>query len=665
MMPCKRVGACWLMCLGAMRVIALADLGDVRATLNAKPPTGQNLCAVGLAFKGRTPPAPSSLYLSRCLDTHIYEISTTGLQLGDFDTGIDEFPAALAYDAKRNGVWIGTQGGFDADFQECGQLGAPIYFLDFDDNSVTLAFIVPLTITAPTPFSFFTFCFLDGLAYRENSPDSDLDDEIWLSDTDASPNIGVFRPDGSPVGMLDARTVDPNLIGQSGLAIGGDLAYLSDDGSGHVFRAVAESDPLIAFDRQAFASSPRWEADMECDGVTFAPSHVIWVRSNPQCDPRFDPSCAANDVMTAYEIEPGGCGAGQVTGACCAPSNPPCRIVPQAACQGSWHEGVPCADVQPPCFAVHRIILLDRTGSMEKVVLPDGMTLCEKTRMQGRTEVMTFFANQPAGSSVSIWTFRANGPTPLTSGFVGEAEAIAALDSLVGVACSNLTPLAESICAAVDSIVAAFPAEPYQTLEVSIISDGLENNSDGPCAGPAATTGNSCVLVELDDELFNVGSWQRKACDYMIGHAVANTTLWGDICDGCRTLGKNEDAETGLLLGPGVSDAVFFKALADATGGHFVHADTTPPLATGTPPFGVTGACCLPNAQCEDNVTEAECSIQFGIHRGEGSTCDNLPTACPEAIPTVSAWGMIVLVLGITVAGSLLLFRYRKVEAVT
>jgi len=270
---------------------------------------------------------------------------------------------------------------------------------------------------------------------------------------------------------------------------------------------------------------------------------------------------------------------------------------------------------------------------MQSVVLPEGDTLCDRARRQARTEVEQFFMNQPVGSSVSIWTFRANGPTPLTSEFVGEAQAIAALDSLAGVACSNLTPLAESICAAVDSIVANFPSEPYQTLEISIISDGLENNSDGPCAGPPATEGNSCVLAELNDVLFNVGSWQRKACDYTIGHAVANTTLWGDICTNCLSSGKVEDVETGLLLGGTVSDAVFFQALADATGGHFVHADTTPPPPAGTPPFGVTGACCLPNGQCQDNVTEAECSIEFGIHRGANSTCDNLPTPCPEAIP--------------------------------
>jgi hypothetical protein len=301
---------------------------------------------------------------------------------------------------------------------------------------------------------------------------------------------------------------------------------------------------------------------------------------------------------------------------------------------------------------------------MQGVMLPEGITLCEKARMQARTEVMMFFANQPAGSSVSIWTFRANGPTQLT-GFVGEAEGLAALDSLIGVACSSLTPLAESICAAVDSIVAAFPAEPYQTLEISIISDGLENNSDGPCAGPPSTEGNSCVVIDPElDQLFDVGSWQRKVCDHMIGNAVANTTLWGDICTNCASSGKGEDVETGFLLGPGVSDAVFFQALVEATGGIFVHADTTPPPPTGTPAFGVSGACCLPNGQCQDNVTEAECSVQFGIHQGEDSTCDNLPALCSPTIPTVSEWGMIVLILAVAAVGSVLLFRYQKVQDV-
>ena len=649
--------------LGVVARFASADIGDIRATLIPEPPTGSNFCAMGLAFDG------SSLFTTRCFDRNVHRVSPlTGDELQAFDTGISELPAGLAYDAKRNGLWIGTQGGVGSGPSECGQIGMPVYFWDFDDGSVSLAFVVPLSSLNPaTGFPFLSGCFLDGLAYRENSPTSDLDDEVWCKDT-TNHNVAVFRPNGEFLRGYDARSVHPNLdTGGTGLAVSAGLLYLTDDGHGEVFRADLTTDPLIRIGDEAFATSIRWEADMECDGITFWPTHVMWVRSSPQCNPRSNPNCnGSTDIITAYEIEPGGCGAGPVIGACCDPNNPPCRNVPQAACQGTWHEGIPCAEVQPPCFAVHRVILLDRTGSMQSVMLPEGDTLCERARRQAEMDVAQFFANNPAGSSVSIWAFRASAPTQLT-GFVGEAQAIAALDSLAGVACSNYTPLAESACAAVDSIVAAFPTEPYQTLQISIISDGLENNSDGPCAGPPSTTGNSCVVVDPDDQLFDVGSWQRKVCDYMIGHAVGNTVLWGDICDGCLTSdgGKGEDVETGLLLGPGVSDAVFFQALAEATGGTFVHADTTPPPTMGTPPFGVTGACCLPNGQCQDNVTEAECSVQFGIHREENSTCDNLPTPCPEVIPAVSTWGMIVLVLAVTVAGSLMLFKYRRLQEVT
>jgi hypothetical protein len=645
--------------LGIIVTSAHADVGSIRATLPSNPPTGEHFCAIGLAFDGM------SLYTSRCFDRNVYRLSpSTGQVLQEFDTGISELPAGLAYDAKRNGLWIGTQGGVGAAPATCGQIGMPIYFWDFDDDSLTWAFTIPLgSLNPATGYPFLNGCFLDGLAYRENSPSSDLDDEIWCKDT-TNYNIGVFRVNGSLFGGFDATSIQSNLRG-TGLAIGSGLLYLSDDGLGDVVRAEMTTDVLLPVDTLV-SSTSRWEADMECDGVTFSPAHVMWVRSSPQCNPRGNPNCnGSTDVITAYEIEPGGCGAGPSLGACCDPNDPPCREVPQAACHGAWHGGVSCADLEPACFPAHRIILLDRTGSMQTVVLPEGDTLCERARRQAKQEVMDFFSREPSGSSVSVWTFHGDGPTPLTSGFVGAAEATAALDALFGVACSNLTPLAESICAAVDSIVGTFPAEPFQTLEISIISDGLENNSGGTCAGPASTAGNSCVLNAPGDQLFDVGSWQRKVCDYMLGHAVANTTLWGDICNGCPLSGSGADVETGLLQGPGVSDVVFFQALAKATGGRFIHADTTPPPFTGTTPLGVTGACCLPSGQCQDNLTEAACSIQFGIHRGQGSTCDNLPTPCPPAIPTISLWGMVVLGLSIVAGGSLVVFQRQRVQNAT
>ncbi|GFO81512.1 MAG: hypothetical protein A49_11390 [Methyloceanibacter sp.] len=547
---------------------AVAQVGAVRAVIVPQPRVGANWCAIGLAFDG------TSLYVNRCSDPNIYKISpANGTLLSTFDPGIPERPNAMAFDAKRNGLWIGTQRGQAASqFGGCGNTGMPIYFWDFDDNSVALQFVIPLSLINPAtgqPF-FFDACFLDGLAYRENEPLNNFDDELWCSDSVSveSRNIAVFRPDGSFVRGLDARSVDVSLDGnQTGLAIGANLVYLANDGDGDIYRADATADPLVQIDQ--FTSGVRWEADMECDAVSFAPAHVMWVRSNPQGN-------QVNDVITAYEVEPGGCGTGPLIGACCDPNDPPCRDVPQAACQGTWHEGVPCAEVQPPCFSMHRVILLDRTGSMQNVVLPEGDTLCDRARKQAKAEVISFFMNKPPDSSVAIWTFRGNGPTPLTAGFVAEAEeALAALATLEGVACSNLTPLAESICSAVDSIVGTFPTEPYQSLEISIISDGLENNSSGPCAGPASQSGMACGE-------FDSGSWQQKVCDHVIGNAVAITTLWGDICDGCLVSNKS-DVETGSLLGPGVPDAVFFRRLPRPRAGPLYTRILLPRLLPGRP----------------------------------------------------------------------------------
>lgn len=68
--------------------------------------------------------------------------------------------------------------------------------------------------------------------------------------------------------------------------------------------------------------------------------------------------------------------------------------------------------------------------------------------------------------------------------------------------------------------------------------------------------------------------------------------------------------ETGAFRGGGVPDAVFFQALAHATGGSLTFIADNPPLQSGPPVIGVTGACCLPDGTCcEGTPTNAVMAV--------------------------------------------------------
>jgi hypothetical protein len=265
-----------------------AAVGDQVHQITVPVSGADTFCSVGLAADG------SSLYYDRCGDQNIYKIDPmTGALEDTFDTGIGENPNALAFDAKRNGLWIGTQ--------SCDVVGSPIYFWAFDDDSVTLQFTIPSGLINPaTGETFLSLCFIDGLAYNENDPGTDVDDEIWFSD-DVNRNVGLFTTTGVLVNGYDATTIDPSLSANSGLAIGGDNLYLGNNGGGDVFRSDKNSDPLALIDQ--FASGDERQEDMECDPVTFDATEVMWVRTTPQ-------GGEFPDVITAFEIEPETCGLG-------------------------------------------------------------------------------------------------------------------------------------------------------------------------------------------------------------------------------------------------------------------------------------------------------------------------------------------------------------------
>ncbi|RMF29452.1 MAG: hypothetical protein D6752_05965, partial [Candidatus Nitrosothermus koennekii] len=264
-----------------------AAVGNVIKTINLDSIINATkvFCSIGVAFDGRY------LYVDACDDPNIYKIDTDGNLISTFDVvnaGSPVNPNALAYDAKRNGIWFGGQ--------SCTNDDMPIQFWDFDTNTVTTMFTISSSLNNPaTSEPFLDACFVDGLAYNENDPNTGADDEIWFSD-DINRNIGLFRPNGVLVNGFNATNIHPSLNTTSGLAIGGSNLYLGNNGGGDVFRADKDTMTLI----DQFVHGDERQEDMECDPVTFAPIEVMWVRTTPQ-------GGAFNNVLTAYEIEPGTC----------------------------------------------------------------------------------------------------------------------------------------------------------------------------------------------------------------------------------------------------------------------------------------------------------------------------------------------------------------------
>ena len=79
------------------------------------------------------------------------------------------------------------------------------------------------------------------------------------------------------------------------------------------------------------------------------------------------------------------------------------------------------------------------------------------------------------------------------------------------------------------------------------------------------------------------------------------------------------------------------------------------------------GACCLPDGSCADGLTTTECGTVGGAHRGDGTTClgdtdaNGIDDACEEQpIPTVSEWGLVVMVLLLLAGGKVYFGRRRS-----
>jgi V8-like Glu-specific endopeptidase len=225
-----------------------------------------------------------------------------------------------------------------------------------------------------------------------------------------------------------------------------------------------------------------------------------------------------------------------------------------------------------PEGAKHASILVDRSASMQ-TLRASGRTRCEDALMLAVRDVESFFNAYPetGGASLAVWTFSGSGPADLTGGFVGRNAALAALGNLSPTGCGGVTPLADALCAASDALVQVFPSANPGDRILAVSSDGGENNSSGPCAGPDSSTS----LPPYD-----LGSWQRKTRDRLLGQHVVQARFWGELQ---RGPGASLDIETGEPRSRGrVSDLAYFAELAASSGGRFETVDDGAPLP---PPF--------------------------------------------------------------------------------
>jgi hypothetical protein len=246
------------------------------------------------------------------------------------------------------------------------------------------------------------------------------------------------------------------------------------------------------------------------------------------------------------------------TGACCDATTPACTDgVAQESCEGSMTLGAQCAALSPTCATPgggsQMLLLLDRSESMQ-VARPGGTTRCADALAVAKDDVSAFAAAHPA-RRISIWTFQGDTATELTGGFVGEAAALAALDTLDGVPCTGTSPLAEAICAAVDEFAPELPATDRV---LAISTAGVEDASGGECAGPESTVGPP------PSGDYDLGSWQQKVYDKLQGEVVSLVRNW---------------------VAP-IGSSPFLWDIAGSTGGNYAWVDDDDPSPPAFPDLG-------------------------------------------------------------------------------
>ncbi len=246
-------------------VDSLYAVGDEVFTMNFPEGSGTG---VGVAFDGEF------LYYTYIDSTNLYKIRPDGSGHEVIPTtGIAESGlGALSFDATRGMLWTGTYG--------CDQSGGgPVYLIDPVTGAATYQFSVPS--------QYVSYCLDDGIAFDAT------DDSIWYSD-DVQSIMVHMASDGTFLGTVDLSAIHPDLVQNSGIAIGGENFYLGTNGFETTLR-VHRNDLTIL---DTFVNTNYRIEDMECDPQTYFPTEVMWIRD------------AYDGSARAYAIESGTCGLG-------------------------------------------------------------------------------------------------------------------------------------------------------------------------------------------------------------------------------------------------------------------------------------------------------------------------------------------------------------------
>jgi len=253
----------------------------------------------------------------------------------------------------------------------------------------------------------------------------------------------------------------------------------------------------------------------------------------------------------------------------------------------------------------HVLVVLDTTGSMDLPSVPG------KTRLQVAKEraVAYLSAAAPADNEYALWFFEGSSYHPIYR-FADHRSRTDLITQINLAVTGGSTPLAHTVCAAVDELINYLPAE-FHDKKILLETDGEENNSPmaDQCFGPSSTT----AYPVLDS-----GSWQwklrNKACT---GDANIPGICAGGVPPGNITLTIEVDLLFGFVptfsasasaasrrdggshardrfavvaVPPLNSDAAFFSGLASETHGRFTAITPSTPPAVATPVPGDANA---------------------------------------------------------------------------
>jgi hypothetical protein len=237
---------------------AQAADGDLLRTISAANPEG---CGtnIGVAFNG------ANLLVS-CAGNNVIDVvrPSDGSLVSTITATSESSLGALAFDATRGKVWA------------C----SPAF-----GNGIVL--IDPATGASSNAITPTAGGCQDGLAY-------DGSDDTLFHSADVSCTVGHTKTDGTAIASFNVCS--PPLLGgtgNSGIAVGGDKLYMSNDGGQQIYRVEKNFSAS-----SLFATLTQRLEDMECDNITFAPKTAIWVID------------AFDRTLNAFEIPAGSCNFG-------------------------------------------------------------------------------------------------------------------------------------------------------------------------------------------------------------------------------------------------------------------------------------------------------------------------------------------------------------------